>query len=261
MDISNIKGRIFDIQKYSVHDGPGIRTIVFLKGCALRCRWCCNPESQSFEKEMMKSENGSKLIGRDVTAGEVFEEVKKDINYFRRSGGGLTLSGGEMLLQPDFSLALLQLSKKHGINTAVESTGYAPFEKIEKLLPFIDTYLLDIKHINAEKHREFTGKDNSLILENAQKIAAKAKKCIVRVPTIPTFNDTCEEISQIAQFAKEKMRVEEMNLLPYHRFGKDKYDNLNREYLMGELLPPDDEKMELLKKAAEGFGIKVKIGG
>lgn len=258
---ANVKGRIFDIQKYSVHDGPGIRTIVFLKGCALRCRWCCNPESQSFETEIMKSENGSKVIGRDVTAGEVFSEVKKDINYFRRSGGGITLSGGEMLLQPDFSLALLRMSKMHGINTAVESTGYAPFETIEKLLPYIDVYLLDIKHTNSEKHKEFTGKDNSLILENAVKIAQQAKKCIVRVPTIPTFNDTASEIGEIASFARERMRVEEMNLLPYHRFGKDKYDNLGREYLMGEIPTPDDEKMELLKKTAESFGMKVKIGG
>ena len=261
MDISNVKGRIFDIQKYSVHDGPGIRTIVFLKGCALRCRWCCNPESQAFEVQHMKTENGSKIVGRDVTAGEVICEVKKDSNYFRRSGGGLTLSGGEMLLQPDFSQALLMLAKKNGINTAVESTGFAPFETIERLLPYIDTYLLDIKHINPEKHKEFTTKDNSLILENAVKIAQRAKKCIVRVPTIPTFNDTVEEISAIAQFAREEMRVDEINLLPYHVFGKDKYENLGRQYLMGDLPMPDDEKMEVLKKAAEGFGLKVKIGG
>ena len=151
MDISKVTGRIFDIQKYSVHDGPGIRTIVFLKGCALRCKWCCNPESQKFEIQHMNAEGTSKLIGRDVSAGEVIEEVKKDEAYFRRSGGGLTLSGGEMLLQPDFALALLKLAKASGISTAVESTGFARFETIEKLLPYIDTYLLDIKHINAEK--------------------------------------------------------------------------------------------------------------
>jgi pyruvate-formate lyase-activating enzyme len=171
MEISNVKGRIFDIQKYSVHDGPGIRTIVFLKGCALRCKWCCNPESQSFDIQNMNTPNGSKLIGRDVTAGEVIEEVKKDYAFFRRSGGGLTLSGGEMLLQPDFALALLKLAKKSGITTAVESTGYASFETIEKLLPYIDTYLLDIKHFDSDKHKAATGKDNVLILEDAVKIA------------------------------------------------------------------------------------------
>lgn len=261
MDISNVKGRIFDIQKYSVHDGPGIRTIVFLKGCALRCRWCCNPESQSFEIQHMNTANGSKLIGRDVTAGEVFEEVKKDFAYYRRSGGGLTLSGGEMLLQPDFASALLQLAKKHGINTAVESTGFAPFETVEKLLPYIDTYLLDVKHTNCAKHKEFTGKDNELILENAVKIAQLAKKCIVRVPTIPGFNDTPEEIREIARFAKNNMRIEEMNLLPYHRLGKDKYTGLDRDYLMGDVPPPTDEHMEMLKKVCEEEGMKAKIGG
>ena len=142
MEISKVKGRIFDIQKYSVHDGPGIRTIVFLKGCALWCKWCCNPESQSFDIQNMNTPNGSKLIGRDVTAGEVIEEVKKDYAFFRRSGGGLTLSGGEMLLQPDFALALLKLAKKSGITTAVESTGYATYKLIlldamETLVPIV----------------------------------------------------------------------------------------------------------------------------
>ncbi len=261
MDISKVKGRIFDIQKYSVHDGPGIRTIVFLKGCALRCRWCCNPESQSFDFQNMKTEESSKLIGKDVTAGEVFDEVKKDAAYFRRSGGGLTLSGGEMLLQPDFALALLKLAKSNGFTTAVESTGFAQFETIERLLPYIDTYLLDIKHINSDKHKEFTTQPNELILENAIKIAQLAKKCIVRVPTIPTFNDTEEEIREIARFARTKMRVEEINLLPYHNFGRDKYTGLGRDYLMGDILPPTDEHMEKLKKVCEEEGLIAKIGG
>ena len=261
MDYSNVKGRIFDIQKYSVHDGPGIRTIVFLKGCPLRCRWCCNPESQKFEFQTMNMPDGSKLVGRDVTAAEVFAEVKKDISYYRRSGGGMTLSGGEMLMQPDFSLALLKLAKNHGINTAVESTGCASFETIARLLPYIDTYLLDIKHINSEKHKQFTTRDNSLILENAVKIAQNAKKCIVRVPTIPTFNDTEEEIAEIARFAHDKMHVEEINLLPYHQLGRDKYDWLGRDYGMGELEPPSDEKMQRLKAVTEQCGMKAKIGG
>lgn len=261
MEDSVVKGRIFDIQKYSVHDGPGIRTIVFLKGCPLRCRWCCNPESQEFAVQTMNMPSSSKIVGRDVTAGEVFDIVKKDMSYYRRSGGGMTLSGGEMLMQPAFSLALLRLAKSHGINTAVESTGHAPFETIKELLPYIDTYLMDIKHINPEKHKEYTTRDNALILENAVKIAQHAKKCIVRVPTIPGVNDTVEEIADIARFAREKMRVDEINLLPYHQFGTDKYAWLGREYLMGDVKTPSDEKMELLKKTAESFGLKAKIGG
>lgn len=261
MDISKVRGRIFDIQKYSVHDGPGIRTIVFFKGCALRCRWCCNPESQEFAIQHMDENGKIKIVGRDVSAGEVMHEVLKDSNYYRRSGGGMTLSGGEMLLQPDFAQALLRIAKEKGINTAVESTGFAPFDKIERLLPYIDTYLLDIKHMNGAKHKEFTKQDNALILENAVKIAQHAKKCIVRVPTIPGFNDTEEEIAEIARFAHEKMRVDEINLLPYHRLGKDKYKGLGREYLMGDAEPPSDEKMERLCKTAADFGLKAKVGG
>lgn len=261
VDISKVRGRIFDIQKYSVHDGPGIRTIVFLKGCALKCRWCCNPESQNFEIQTMKTKDGSKTVGRDLSAGEVMKEVLKDENYYRRSGGGMTLSGGEMLLQPDFSEALLKLAKRSGINTAVESTGFARYETIARLLPYIDVYLLDIKHTDAKKHKEFTTQDNALILENAVKIAQNSKKCIVRVPTIPGFNDTKEEIASIARFAREKMRVEEINLLPYHRFGEDKYKNLGRNYLMGDVPTPTEKHMNMLKLAAEEYGLRVKIGG
>ena len=190
MDIYNVRGRIFDIQKFSVHDGPGIRTIVFLKGCALRCRWCCNPESQSKEIETMHTPQGDKIIGRDVTVGEIIGPILKDRPFFSRSGGGLTLSGGETLLQPEFAKALFAAAKENGINTAIESTAFAKFETIEELLPYIDYYLMDIKHLSSEKHKQFTGQSNELILENAKKIAQKANKLIIRVPVIPTFNDT-----------------------------------------------------------------------
>lgn len=170
-DYLNVSGRIFDIQRYSIHDGVGIRTIVFLKGCALRCRWCCNPESQEFAIETMMVNGRPKTIGRDVTVREVMETVRRDMPYYGRSGGGLTLSGGESLLQPEFSAALLQAAKDMGISTAIESMGYARFEVIKTLLPYLDTYLMDIKHMNAEKHKEFTGKENTMMVENARKIA------------------------------------------------------------------------------------------
>ena len=165
-----VRGRIFDIQKYSIHDGPGIRTIVFLKGCPLRCRWCCNPESQEREIQTMITGGKPKTIGRDVTVGEVMDEVMQDRFYYRRSGGGLTLSGGESLMQPDFASALMQAAHERGINTAMESTGLAPFRVIaEKILPHLDLYLMDIKHTDREKHKFFTGVSNELILENAKK--------------------------------------------------------------------------------------------
>ena len=128
MSIYDVKGRIFDIQRFSVHDGPGIRTIIFLKGCFLRCKWCCNPESQNFDIEEMEFGGKKKIIGRDVTVSEVLETIKRDMQYYRRSGGGVTLSGGESLGQPEFAVALLQACKENGINTAMESTGFAKFE-------------------------------------------------------------------------------------------------------------------------------------
>lgn len=261
MNALNASGRIFDIQKFSVHDGPGVRTIVFFKGCALRCKWCCNPESQEFGIQEMMQDGKVKIMGRDVTVREVLEIVKQDMPYYRRSGGGLTLSGGEMLCQPDFAYALLRSAKEMGINTAVETTGFAPFETIEKLLLYIDTVLMDIKHVDGEKHKAYTTQSNERILENARRIGEKAKKLIIRVPVIPTFNDTEEEIAAIARFAAALPGVKEINLLPYHRYGKDKYDGLGREYLMGDLPSPDGEKMEKLKNVAEGCGLYCKIGG
>lgn len=260
-DINNVKGRIFDIQKFSVHDGPGIRTIVFLKGCALRCRWCCNPESQSFDVETMRIGGKEKIVGRDVTVGEVMGEVMKDSVYYRRSGGGLTLSGGEALLQPDFAAALLESAHQNGINTALESAAFADYGAIERVIPHLDLYLMDIKHMNSEKHKAFTSQPNERILDNARRTAKTVKRLIIRVPVIPGFNDTAEEISDIAAFAAELGSVHEIHLLPYHRLGADKYDNLGREYTLPEILPPPEEKMEALRRAAESSGLECRIGG
>lgn len=260
-DNLSVKGRIFDIQRFSTHDGPGIRTIVFLKGCALRCRWCCNPESQSYAIETMIQNGKPKTMGRDVTVEEVLSEVLQDRPYYNRSGGGITLSGGESLLQPDFAISLLEACKENGINTAIETTGFADAEVIEKFLPYLDTVLMDIKHINSQKHNEFTSQPNERILENAKLIALKAKKLIIRVPVIPTFNDTVAEIAEIASFASNLPNVNEIHLLPYHSMGRDKYTGLGRDYGMGDMKSPTNELMEVLKQTAEQFGLKAYIGG
>ncbi len=261
-ELREVKGRIFDVQKFSIHDGPGIRTIVFLKGCPLRCRWCCNPESQEFRIQRMTVNGREKIIGRDVTVGEVLDEVLQDRPYYRRSGGGITLSGGESLMQPDFAVALLQASKEAGLNTAMESTGFAKFEVIERYLPYLDYYLMDIKHMDSKKHQEFTTQPNGLILENARKIARAASHLVIRVPVIPTFNDTPEEIRAIAAFAKELPGVSQLHLLPYHRLGQDKYDGLGREYTLREIVPPTKEHMQELLEAAESVGgLSCQIGG
>ncbi len=165
MDYMKTRGRIFDIQRFSIHDGTGIRTIVFLKGCVLRYRWCCNPESQEYEIQTMMVQGKPKTIGEDITVGKVMEVVEKDRPYYRRSGGGLTLSGGESLCQPEFARDLLRAAKERGINTAMESMGCAPFEVIESILPYLDQYLMDIKHTNPGKHKEFTGRSNELKMQ------------------------------------------------------------------------------------------------
>lgn len=261
MDFTQVKGRIFDIQRFSVHDGPGIRTIIFFKGCALRCKWCCNPESQSFEIQTMNMDGKEKVVGKDVTVSEIMETVLRDMPYYRRSGGGITLSGGEATLQPEFAEALLRTCKQYGINTAIESTAIADFSVIQRFLPFIDTYLMDIKHINSKKHEEFTTKPNERILENAKKLDKYANKLIIRVPVIPTFNATKEEIGEIAKFVSELENTNEIHLLPYHKFGTDKYRWLGREYTLGDIRTPSDEFMEELKMTVESYGVKCQIGG
>lgn len=256
-------GRIFDIQRFSIHDGKGIRTIVFLKGCVLRCKWCCNPESQEYKIQTMTVQGKPKTIGRDVTVREVMETVERDRTFYRRSGGGLTLSGGESLCQPDFCEALLRAAKERGLNTAMESMACADYAVIERILPYLDTYLMDIKHTDPQKHKQFTGKSNELMLENAKKVAASGQTdLIIRVPVIPTFNCTVEEIRSIAKFAGSLPGVKRLHLLPYHRLGQDKYDGLGREYELKELLPPTNEKMQELLRAAQSVcDLDCQIGG
>lgn len=263
MDYLQTKGRIFDIQRYSIHDGPGIRTIVFLKGCVLRCKWCCNPESQEYQIQTMMVQGKPKTIGRDVTVEEVMETVMKDQIYYQRSGGGLTLSGGESLCQTEFARDLLRAAKARGINTAMESMAGLPYEKVEMVLPYLDTYLMDIKHMNPLKHKEFTGKSNELMLENARKIAESGQtKLVIRVPVIPTFNDQPDEIRDIAWFADKLPGVDKIHLLPYHRLGQDKYDGLGRTYEMSDVLPPENEYMDMLKRVVEqNSKLTCQIGG
>ncbi len=255
------KGRIFNIQRFSIHDGPGIRTIVFFKGCFMRCAWCCNPESQAYEIQTMIENGKEKIVGKDVTVAELMPELLADEHYYRRSGGGITLSGGEILGQPDFARDLLHACQDNGLHTAVESTANAPFESIQKILPYLDLFLMDIKHMNAAKHKEFTCAPNELILENARRIAESGVELIIRTPVIPDFNDTAEEIRAISKFAATLPGVKEHHLLPYHRLGQDKYAGLNRAYALDGVLPPVQEKMEYLLSVAEESGLKCQIGG
>ena len=252
-------GRIFNIQRYSLHDGSGIRTIVFFKGCHLRCKWCCNPESQRYDIETM----GAETVGYDITVAEVMATIERDRHYYRRSGGVLTLSGGEALAQPDFAYALLKTAHETGIHTAIESTGMVPYQVIEKMLPYLDTFLMDVKHTDPHKHQSFTGKDNTLALDNAKKIAHSGlTQLVIRVPVIPGFNGTEDEITAIGKLADTLPGVTEIHLLPYHRLGEDKYKALGRTYPMGDVKPPDGQLMEQLKAAVHRTThLTCKIGG
>lgn len=261
MSYYDTTGRIFNIQRFSIHDGPGIRTIVFFKGCFMRCAWCCNPESQSYDVETLTENGKEKVVGRDVTVAELLPELLADRNYYRRSGGGVTLSGGEILAQPEFARDLLRACKDNGLHTAVESTANAPFENIAEILPYLDLYLMDVKHMDSAKHKEFTAAPNERILANAKKIAESGVELIIRTPVIPSFNDTAEEIRAISKFAASLPGVKEHHLLPYHRLGSGKYEGLGRSYAMSEILPPSKEKMEYLLSVAEESGLKCQIGG
>ena len=255
------KGRIFNIQRFSIHDGPGIRTIVFFKGCYMRCAWCCNPESQRYEIETLIENGKEKTVGRDVSVADIMPEILSDLPYYRRSGGGVTLSGGEVLAQADFAADLLRACKEAGLHTAIESSANAPFADIEKLLPYLDLYMMDIKHMDTSKHKEYTGVGNERILDNAKAIAESGVELIIRTPVIPTFNDTDADIKAIADFARGLKNAKEYHLLPYHRLGSDKYVGLGRHYSLADIEPPSKEKMKHLLSIAETSGLKCQIGG
>ena len=207
-------------------------------------------------------ENGKeKVVGQDVTVEEILPEILADENFYWRSGGGVTLSGGEILGQPDFARDLLRACKEHGLHTAVESTANAPYENIEKILPYLDLFLMDIKHMDSAKHKEYTGADNERILKNAKTLAESGVELVIRTPVVPGFNDTAEEIRAISKFAASLPGVKEHHLLPYHRLGSDKYAGLGRAYALTEILPPPQEKMEYLLSVAEESGLKCQIGG
>ncbi|KEI01731.1 glycyl-radical enzyme activating protein [Clostridium botulinum] len=298
------KGNVFNIQRFSVNDGPGIRTIVFLKGCPLSCRWCSNPESQNRNSEIMfniknctechrcervcsegaidfnlsyridrsKCINCGRCVercypgalvrsGEEMTVKEIIQELKKESVQFRRSNGGVTLSGGEPLMQSKFALELLKGCKSMGWHTTMETTAYASKDIIDKVMPWLDLILLDIKTVNSDKHFKYTGVRNETILENAKRISELGIKTIVRVPVIPEFNADKKSIYDIAIFATKLKMVDEIHLLPYHKLGVNKYACIGKKYNMGEdIKTPSNEFMLALKDIVENVGLKCNIG-
>lgn len=245
-------GTIFDIQRFSVHDGPGIRTTVFMKGCPLRCRWCHNPEGlskalqpQFFEdkcigcglcgkrKKLSNSQKcpaeALKICGRVVDEDEVIDEILRD-KIFYSDNGGVTFSGGECLLQADFVVSVLSKVKGLGLHTAVDTCGYVPWEELEKTLPYCDLYLYDVKCFTSNLHKEYTGVDNLLIIDNLKRLADTQKDIWIRIPVIPGFNDYASEMTQIAELVSSISSVKQVTLMPYHTLGASKYKTLGLEY-------------------------------
>lgn len=224
-------GRLFNIQKFSINDGPGIRTTVFFKGCPLQCRWCSNPESQNRYASIADAMEDETYCGRDYTVSEVMAEVLKDKPFYDQSGGGMTLSGGEVLQQAEFAEDLSDAAHEAGIHVAVETTGYAARERFRDFLPHVDLLLYDFKHYDRERHFEGTGVYNDVILENLRTAVAAGKEVIARIPVIPLFNSSLKVAASMADLLKE-IGVKEVHLLPFHQFGEKKYQQLGVEYAM-----------------------------
>lgn len=260
-EIYRERGIVSEIQRFSVHDGPGIRTLVFLKGCPLRCKWCCNPENLTHEPQYMTVQGKRKLVGKEMTVEEVMEEIRKDHIYYRHSHGGLTISGGEVLMQPHFAGALMQACKREGINTAIETSSYADPKTVESLLPWLDYALCDIKHVDDQKHQQYTGRSNKIILENIRKIGMSGTDLVIRIPVIPGFNSTEKEIEMISTYAAAIPGVKRLHLLPYHRLGEAKYIGLEKKYEFSGIEPMQSEEMEKLLRVAKRSGLNCQIGG
>jgi pyruvate formate lyase activating enzyme len=313
-----LTGKVYDIQGFSIQDGPGIRTTVFLKGCPLRCPWCHSPESQLFESQLSwialrcigvekcgrcleacpnKALSPGKTVkhavtqedirhvhvewdrcrtcgacaaacypkalsicGVDYTADELTERVSKDIPFYENSGGGVTISGGEPLCQPEFTLQLLIRLKERGIHTALDTTGCASCDILERMLPYTDLFLYDLKHMNGDAHKAAVGVHNDLILENARRLARGGGKIQIRIPVIPLFNDSPEVIEAAGEFCKSlKDAVVMVQLLPYHNLGVVKYQRIAAPGKVLEASPPPDEKIASLKRILQEQGLPVTV--
>ncbi|WBW95178.1 trans-4-hydroxy-L-proline dehydratase activase [Oceanirhabdus sp. W0125-5] len=299
-----MRGTVFNIQRYSLHDGPGIRTTVFLKGCPLRCWWCHNPESQSCRHEIMVFKercqacgicekkcpekaisiedsfidinnekcnlcglctdlcpnNVFEYVGKDMSVQEIMKEIEKDEIFYEESDGGVTFSGGEPMIQVDFLNEVLRLCKERGFHTAVDVSGYGAWENFKKVADKVDLFLYDLKFIDDEKHKKYIEVSNELIIDNLKKLSEIRANIYVRMPIIKGINDNDEDIDESIKFLSQ-LNILQVNLLPYHKIGMDKYKRIGMEYKLSGFERPSDEKINEIAMKFNKAGIKVKIGG
>ncbi|MHA1975387.1 MAG: glycyl-radical enzyme activating protein [Candidatus Hodarchaeales archaeon] len=258
-------GTIFDIKRFAVHDGPGIRTTVFFKGCSLNCWWCHNPESQNSEPETILRPNSleEEIVGKTITIADLMDEIRKDLIFYDESGGGMTVSGGEPLMQPDFLVALLTECNQEKIHTAVDTTGHGSSDILKTLLGKVNLYLFDLKFIDDEKHHEYTGVSNRSIIHNIKYLDSEKASVIIRIPIIPGVTDTETNIYDLGVFISSSIQtIKKVNILPYNRFGEGKYPRLNRPYrFTNQLKTPSDKKLNKIKNELETYGLDVQVGG
>ena len=263
-------GIIFDIKRFAIHDGPGIRTTVFLKGCPLHCLWCHNPESieqkpYSYKKVLkLNGQTFSKdeVIGYEITTNQLFAELEKERVFMDESGGGVTFSGGEPLMQHAFLMEMLTICRKNGIHSVVDTSLYASWENILAVAAFTDLFLVDLKLMNSEAHLKYIGVYNELILDNIRKLSTLDADIIIRIPVIPMVTDSTENIVESISFLQTlNGKIKEVHLLPFHQTANEKYKRMGKENSFGHLdsLPKDDIKA--IEKQYTDAGFKVKTGG
>jgi pyruvate formate lyase activating enzyme len=264
-------GTVFNIQRFAIHDGPGIRTTVFFKGCPLRCWWCHNPESHKILPENIDGCNarrgfdqtfslGKDEVGKEFSVDELRNEIIKDKIFFEESSGGVTFSGGEPLMQYKFLSKLLKECKKDGIHTAVDTSGYASIEILIDIANEGDLFLFDLKLMNDDHHQKYTGVSNQIILKNLSTLDQIGKKIIIRIPIVPGITDTNENLYAIRGFISVLNNIVEVDLLPFHRAGDGKYKKYGKENKMGETLSPERKNLENIKMFFSELKCKVKIG-
>ncbi|MBF0440752.1 MAG: glycyl-radical enzyme activating protein [Oligoflexales bacterium] len=262
-------GAVFNIQRFSLHDGPGIRTTVFLKGCPLDCIWCHNPEGMKPQMDREGSEDHRGFRAGIMSVESVMREVVKDTIFYEESKGGVTFSGGEPTMQPDFLCELLVRSRKLEIHTCLDTSGYADGSVFERIMDHVDLFLYDLKLIDNSLHRRYTGRDNGIILDNLKFLCRNGKRVSARIPLIPSITDTEENISKTAHFLlSEGLSVSEVNLLPYHRYAEEKYRRRGIENRMLEFHDPVSDTPRNKKRAEEirqffqsrGFRTRINVG-